>query len=123
MKKPFVITTVLFALILLIIIMNFQYLNPYNTDLFHPMFGVLLPLTLLVFLSGFLKNIKYKSILLTLIIFIVIETIILSGIDSTCSQIVCYDRNASALILSSLFSIIYFIVLLFKNRKQSTLVK
>jgi hypothetical protein len=39
----------------------------------------------------------------------------LSQIDSTCSQIICYDRNTSALILSSLFSVIYFVVLLFQK--------
>ena len=121
MKKPFIITIVFFVLILFIIITNFPYLNPYNTELFHPMFGVLLPLTLLIFFSGFLKNIKYKSVLLTMVIFIMIDAIILSQINPICSGVVCYDRNTSALILSSVFSIIYFIFLLFKNKKQSAL--
>ena len=121
MKKPLIINIVFFVLILFIIIMNFPYLNPYNTELFHPMFGVLLPLTLLIFFSGFLKNIKYKSVLLIIIIFIIIDTIILSQINPICSGIVCYDRSTSALILSSLFSIVYFIFLLFKNKKQSAL--
>ncbi len=123
MKKPFIITTIFFVLVLFVILMNFHYLNPYNAELFHPAFGVLLPLTFLLFFSSFLKNIKYKSFLLTIIIFIVINAIILSQIESICSQIICYDRSTSALILSSLFSVIYFIVLLFLNKKQSTLVK
>jgi FtsH-binding integral membrane protein len=123
MKKPFIITSLFLALVMIVIIMNFRFLNPYNTDLFHPIFGALLPLTLLMFFSGFLKSIKYRSVLMTLVIFIAMEAIILSQVESVCSGIVCYDRTTSALILSSLFSIIYFIALLLKNKKQSTLVK
>lgn len=101
--------------------MNFSYLNPYNAEFFHPLFGTLLPLTLLLFFSSFLKNITQKSFFLTLLVFGIIDFIVLSGIETTCSQIGCYDRNASALILSSLFSIVYFIILWLKSRKQSTL--
>ena len=43
-----------------------------------------------------------------------IEIIILSGINPICSQIVCYDRSNVALILSSIFSIVSFIVLFLK---------
>ena len=123
MKKSFIFTTLFFVLILFIIMMNFRYLNPYNTELFHPVFGALFPLTFLLFFSGFLKNIKYKSVLLSIVIFIIIDTILLSQINPICSQIICYDRSTSALILSLLFSIIYFIVLFLKNKKQPTLVK
>ncbi len=123
MKKNFIVTALLLAFLLIIIVMNLPFLNPHNTDLFHPMFGVLLPLTLLMFFCGFLKSIRYKSVLVTMIIFIILEAIILSGIDPICSQIVCYDRTMSALIFSSLFSIIYFIILFLKNRKKSTLVR
>ena len=122
MKKSFVVVTILFVLVLFIIIMNFHYLNPYNTELFHPVFGALLPLTVLMFLCIFLKNINPKSVFLALLILGVIDFIILSAIQPICSGIVCYDRTQMALIISSLFSVIYFIVLLFKNKKKSTLV-
>lgn len=118
MKKIFIITTIFLVLILLIIIMNFQYLNPYNTELFHPIFGALLPLAFLFFFCIFLKNVNPKYVFLTVFIFGVLSFIILSATDSTCSQIVCYDRSTLALILSSSFSIIYFIILLFQNKKQ-----
>lgn len=122
MKKSFIFTAMVFVLILFIIISNLSYLNPYNTDFFHPLFGVLLPLTLLLFFSSFLKNVQSKSVFISISIFCVIIFIILAAIEPVCSTIVCYDRNSLALIISSLFSVVYFIVLLFKNRKQSTLV-
>ena len=123
MKKSFAVTLIFVVLLLIIILLNFSYLNPYNFELFHPIFSALFPIAFLVFFSSSLKNINTKYFFRTLVVFLFIEFIILSGIDSTCSQIVCYDRNSSALILSSLFSIIYFIVLFIKNKKQYTLVK
>lgn len=117
MKKSLIITATFFLLVLFIIIKNFSYLNPYNTEIFHPLFGVLLPLTILLFLSSFLKNVKPKSVLSAIFIFLFFVFIILSGIEPICSAIVCYDRSTLALVLSSLFSAVYFIVQYFKNRK------
>jgi hypothetical protein len=119
MKKIFIFPVVLFVVIMLIIYLNFSYLNPYNTELFHPMFSVLLPLTILLFLCIFLKNIKPKFVLLTIAIFGVLDFLLLSTVDPLCSQIVCIDRSQTALFWSSLFSFIYFIILLFQNRKKS----
>lgn len=120
MKKKFIIITIFFVLILLIIIKNFTYLNHYNTEFFHPLFGTLLPLAIFFFLSAFLKNVQSKPVFISVTIFLILDSIILYSIDTTCSQIVCFDRNLMALILSSAFSIIYFIVLLIKNKKQSS---
>ncbi len=108
----------LFVLVMLVIYLNISYFSIYNTELFHPMFGTLLPLTLLLFLAGFLKNIKPKLVFLTVIIFGVIDFILLSKVEPLCSGIVCFDRTLMALVLSSLFSVIYFIVLLFQNKKN-----
>lgn len=123
MKIKFIYPVVIFIILLIFIYFSSPYINFYNTEFLHPLFWTLVPVTCLLFLCIFLKRINPKPVFITILIFGVIDFIILSGISTTCSQIVCYDRNISALILSSLFSIIYLIILLVKNKKQSTLVQ
>ncbi len=118
MKKKFIYLVLASVVLLFYIYFSSPYINFYNVEFLHPLFWALIPITCLLFFCIFLKHITQKSFFLTLLIFGVIDFIILSGIETTCSQIVCYDRNASALILSSLFSVIYFIVLLLKNRAE-----
>jgi hypothetical protein len=118
MKKPFVFLVAVFIVIMGVIYLNISYLNIYNTDIFHPLFGALLPLVFLLFFSSFLKNIRSSAFFTALAVFIIIEFVLLSQIEPICSQLICYDRTQAALILSSLFSIIYFIVLLIKNKKS-----
>ena len=118
MKKPFIVTVVIFIILLIYIYFSSSYINFYNTEFLHPLFWTLIPLTCLLFLCIFLKRITPKSVLITILSFGVVDFIILFGIPTTCSQIVCYDRNTSALIISSLFSIVYFIVLLFQNKSK-----
>ena len=119
MRKIFIFPILLFVLCMVIIYLNTHTLNVYNTEFFHPLFSSLLPLTLLLFLSSFLKNIKPKVVFLTILIFGIIDLVLLSQIDTTCSQILCFDRNLAALVISSIFSIVYFVVLLLQNRKKS----
>ena len=123
MKKIFIFPVIIFIMFLVFVYFRSPYIDFYNTEFLHPLFWLLVPITCLLFLCVFLRNIRPQSVFIILLIFGVLSFIILSAIDSTCSQIVCYDRSTSALILSSLFSTIYFIVLLFQNKKQSTLVK
>src|SRR5436190_12087338 len=105
MKKNYIFPIILFLLIMLVIYLNITFLSIYNTELFHPIFVTLIPLTLLLFLASFLKNIQPKFVFLVIIIFGVIDFILLSMIEPLCSQILCYNRTQSALALSSLFSI------------------
>jgi len=123
MKKIFILPAILSVLIMWVIYLNTSFLNPYNTVFFHPLFATLLPLTCLLFLSNFLKNIQPKVVFMTIAVFCIIEFLVLSQIDPICSQIACFDRNMVALTSSSLFSIVYFIILFTNNKKQSTLVK
>ena len=122
MKKIFICLTLISLMLLVYIYFSSPYLNFYNVEFLHPLFWTLIPITCLLFLCIFLNNISQRSFFSVLAIFGVIDFIILSEINTTCSQIVCYDRSSSALLLSSLFSIIFFIILLFRNKKQSTLV-
>lgn len=120
MKKKLIYLELFFIILLFYIYFASPYISFYNTEFLHPLFWTLMPLACLLLFCVFLKNINPKLFFLTLIIFGIIDFIILFGIKTTCSQVVCYDRNSSALILSSLFSVIFFIVLFLKNRKQST---
>jgi len=118
MKKIFIFPIISLVLIILVIFINIPYLNIYNTDFFHPLFGSLLPLIFLLFLASFLKNVQPKLVFTVLLVFVILDFILLSQIEPLCSQIICYDRTQSALVFSSLFSIVFFIVLLFKNKKR-----
>ena len=91
----------------------------YSTNLSGPVIGLLLPLFLLSLVTIPLKHISLGFYLTIVVVFIVVSSIILSQIGSSCSGLVCFDRSQVALILSFLFSIIYFIILLFQNRKKS----
>ena len=117
MKKVFIFPTIVLVLIMLVIYINIPYLNIYNTEFFHPLFGTLLPMVCLLFLSSFLKNIRPKLVFITIAIFGIIDFLVLSQIDPVCSQIVCFDRNMAALVLASLFSVIYLIILFLKNKR------
>ena len=115
---------ILFSVVMLFIIIDFfiyfylPSINFYNIEFIQPLFWTLIPLIFLLFLLSFLKNINLKSVLTTILIFGIVVFFIISQTDSICSQIICLDRNLAALILSSIFSIIYFIVQFIKNRKQ-----
>jgi|SRR3989344_4988471 len=122
-QKLFMLPVIIFLSLIVFIYFSSSYINFYNSEFLHPLFWILIPLTALFFLSSFLSNISLKYIFLTTLVFGIIAFIILSQVDTTCSPIVCIDRNFAALLLSSLFSIICFIILFFKNRKQFTLVK
>lgn len=120
-NKTFLLPIIFFILV----DVSIYYLSPnisfYNSEFLHPLFWFLIPLTILYFLASFLNNIKIRHFSITIFLFSVASFIILSQVDTTCSPIVCIDRNFAALMLSSTFSIIYFIIQFFKNRKQSTL--
>ena len=116
--KIFITPVIVFVLLDIFIYMASPYIDFYNVEFLHPLFWTLLPLTILLFLSSFLKNIKPKFVFTTIGIFCIADFVLLFQIDPVCSQIVCFDRNISALIFSSLFSLIYFIVLLVKNKKH-----
>ncbi len=120
MKKPFFLSVIISILFLTFVYFRSSNINFYNTEFLHPLFWLLIPVTCLLFLCIFLRGIKPKSVFVSIFIFGVLSFLILSAVDPVCSGIVCYDRSTSALLISSLFSIAYFIILLFKNRKQST---
>jgi hypothetical protein len=94
----------------------------YNTsvNIVNPIIGLFIPLFVLSFLTIILKNINSKSIFLTILVFGIVDFVFLSGFETTCSAIICFQRAQLALITSSLFSIIYFVFLIFKNKKKST---
>lgn len=119
MKKLFIFLALISVVLLFCIYFSSPYINFYNSEFLHPLFWTLIPLTVLFFLSSFLKNIKPKPVFLTIFIFSIIAFIILSQVDTTCSPIVCIDRNFGALMLSSLFSIVCFIVLFIKNNNNN----
>ena len=89
-----------------------------STAVVNPGIGLLWPLFLLSIFVLMLKNISFKNYFLTLCIYLVVSTLILSQIAPDCSAIVCFFRNQLAPIFSILFSLIYFIILLFLNRKN-----
>lgn len=120
MKNHFIYTVIVFVALLIFIYFSGPYINFYNSKFLHPLFWTLIPLTILFFLSSFLKNIKVKPFIFGIFLFSVIAFLILSQVDTTCSPIVCIDRNFAALMISSVFSIVYFIVQFFKNRKKIT---
>ncbi len=125
MKRNFILPTIFFGLLVVIFwFVNLSYFCFGNNCVYdigikfvQPLFWMLLPLTILLFLCNFLKNIQPKQVLSVIIIFIVIVSVVLTQIPPICSGLICYDRAGWALGLSSIFSIIYFIILLIKNRK------
>ncbi len=119
MKKIFILPVVVFVTYLFFVYFASPYINFYNTEFLHPLYWFLIPITLLLFLCIFLKNIKPKNVFLTILVFGVLDSIVLVGVGSICYSIVCYQRTLVALVTSSLFSIIYFIVLLVRNRKTN----
>ncbi len=119
MKKIFILPIVVFVVYLFFVYFASPYINFYNTEFLHPLFWFLIPITLLLFLCIFIKNIKPKDVFFTILVFGILDFIILLNIETTCSTIFCFQRTVVALITSSLFSIIYFIVLLVKNKKTN----
>jgi len=89
----------------------------------NPGIGLLLPLFILSILVLMLKNISFRNYFLTLCVYLAVSTLILSQIAPDCSGIVCFFRIQLAPIFSTLFSVIYFIVLLFQNFKNRVVVK
>ncbi len=118
MKKTFFTTVAVITLFIFVVYLNLPNINFYNVEFVQPLFWFLIPVIFLLFLLGFLKNLKRISIFLTIVIFGVFSLLLLSQVEVTCSQIFCFSRNLSALTLSSIFSIIYFLVQFFKNRSQ-----
>jgi len=123
MKKIFILPIVISVLLMFVIYFGSPYIDFYNVEFLHPLYWTLIPITCLLFLCIFLKNIKTSSVFLTLLVFGVIDFLILSQIPPLCSQIFCIYRNYAAIIFSTLFSIIYFIILLFLNRKNKPSVR
>lgn len=119
MKKIFLYLFIVFIIILSFIYLYNSRIDFYNIEFLHPLFWFLIPVTCLLFFCIFLKNIKSKSVLVSLLFFGITSFAILAAVDPFCSGIVCFDRSQTALILSSLFSFIYFIILLIKNKKKT----
>ena len=117
-KKIFIVIAIPFLLFVFLIYLFLPKISFYNVEFIQPLFWTLLPLIVLLFLLSFLKSIKTKQALILIAIFLIIDFFILFQIDTTCSQIICFGRNLSALLLSSLFSMIYFIIQFIKNKKQ-----
>jgi hypothetical protein len=119
MKKIPLFTSFVLLLIAIGIYFGGSYIDFYNVELLHPLFVSLIPLILLFFSSSFFKILNTKYFFTTIVSFSILDCLWLSTIQPLCSQIGCLDRTQSALILSSLFSIIYFIILLIQNRKAA----
>lgn len=117
-KESFVISTAILFLLEIIIYAVNPHIDFYNVEFLHPLFLTLIPIAFLLFLCNFLRNVRPQNVFAVLAIFGVADFVLLSMVEPLCSAIVCFNRTLSALILSSLFSIIYFIVLLFKNHKK-----
>lgn len=116
-NKIFLLFIIILTLVDILVYFSSPYINFYNSEFLHPLFWFLIPLIILFFLSSFLSHIQVKKFLFGIFLFSVISFIILSQVSTTCSPIVCIDRNFGALILSSVFSIIYFVIQFLKNKK------
>lgn len=107
-------------LISLVLLGLIYYLNPhvdfYNTEFLYPFFWTLLPISILLLFISELKNIKIKNIIITILIFGIVSSFILSNINTTCSDMICFfNRGSSALWLSASFSLVYYFVLRVKS--------
>ena len=118
MKKPFVFLEIIFIILLALIYFGSTYVNFYNIEFLHPLFWLLVPITFLGFFCIWLKNINFRYFFLVITLFLFVSFTVLSFVDPICRQIICFDRNVLALILSFLFSVIYFIVILFQNKNK-----
>ncbi len=118
MKKIFIPIILLFLVCIFGIYFGSPYIDFYNIEFLHPLLWTLVPVTILLFLSIFLRNVKTREIFSTIIVFGIIDFIILSQVAPLCSPIFCFDRSTASIVISSIFSVVYFIVLLFKNRKK-----
>ena len=120
MKKIFIVPIIAFLLYIFGVHFGSPYIDFYNVEFLHPLYWTLIPITCLLFLCIFLKNIKPRSVFLTLLVFGVIDFLLLSQIPPLCSQIFCIYRDYAAIIISSIFSAIHFVFLLFQNKKYKT---
>lgn len=84
----------------------------------EPGIGILLPLLVLSVVSLALKNISFRAYALTLSIYSLLVAVILPQIEPECSTIFCFTRNLASITFSSIFSLVYLVVLLFQNRKK-----
>lgn len=109
------------AFVLSLLILGIYKINPvidfYNTQFLHPLFWFLLPATIFLFFCGLLKNIKPKYVFMNLGISFIVFFFISIVLSSECSIVICFSRGGIMLFSSSVFSIIYFIILVIKDRR------
>lgn len=116
-KNSFLIVASIFCLFIIGIYKINPKIDFYNTQFLHPLFWFLLPTAIFLFFCSFLKNIKPKYVFMNLGIVFVIFFFISIGLSLECSIVMCFSRGGIMLFLSSIFSVIYFILLLIKNRR------